>query len=57
MSVVLNYVWGADSSTRSNLLSYTVDASTINVSQVWCLGLSAVPAITMNAAHSVGDAG
>ena len=37
VSVVLNYVWGAASSTRSNLLSYTVDASTINVARsgVW----------------------
>ena len=37
VSVVLNYVWGAGSSTRSNLLSYAVDASTINVSRsgVW----------------------
>ena len=54
MSVVLNYVWGADSSTRSNLLSYAVDASTINVSRSG-VGTFAVPAITMDAAHSVGD--
>jgi hypothetical protein len=54
VSVVLNYVWGADSSTRSNLLSYAVDASTINVARSG-VGTFAVPAITMDAAHSVGD--
>ena len=56
VNVVLNYVWGASSSTRSNLFSYTVDASTTNVARVGT-GTFSVPTITMSAAHSVGDAG
>ena len=56
VSVVLNYVWGASSSTRSNLFSYTVDAVTTNVARSGS-GSFTVPTITMSAAHSVGDAG
>ena len=56
VNVVLNYVWGATSTTRSNLFSYTVDGSTTNVPRA-NIGTFAVPVITMSAAHSVGDAG
>ena len=55
VSVVLNYVWGASSSTRSNLFNYTVDAVTTNVARSG-VGTFAVPTIVMGAAHSVGDA-
>ena len=54
VSVVLNYVWGATSSTRSNLFNYTVDAVTTNVARSG-VGTFTVPVITMNAAHSVSE--
>ena len=54
VNVVLNYVWGASSSTRSNLFNYTVDAVTTNVARAG-FGSFSVPTITMNAAHSVSD--
>ena len=56
VSVVLNYVWGASSSTRSNLLIYAVDSVITNVPRAGS-GSFNVPTITMSAAHSVGDAG
>ena len=56
VNVVLNYVWGATSTTRSNLFSYSVDGSTTNVPRA-NVGTFAVPTITMSAAHSIGDAG
>ena len=55
VNVVLSYVWGASSSTRSNLFNYTVDGvTTANVARSGS-GTFNVPTITMGAAHSVGD--
>ena len=54
VNVVLNYVWGASSSTRSSLFSYTVDATTTNVVRSGS-GTFAVPVIAMNVAHSISD--
>ena len=42
VNVVLNYVWGASSSTRSNLFNYTVDAVTTSVPRAGS-GTFAVP--------------
>ena len=45
VNVVLNYVWAASSSVRSNLFNYTVDAVTTSVPRSGS-GTFSVPAIT-----------
>src|SRR5271157_503494 len=52
---VLNYVWDATASQRSNLFSYTVDAVTNDVARAGS-GTFDIPTFTMNAPHSVSDA-
>ncbi|MGA3192016.1 MAG: hypothetical protein ABSD73_05815 [Candidatus Bathyarchaeia archaeon] len=54
VSVVLNNVWGASSTTRTNLYSYTVDSSTTTVTRA--ASGTVLVSITMSAAHSVTDA-
>jgi uncharacterized repeat protein (TIGR02543 family) len=56
--IVLNNVWDLVASTsRENLISYTIDGSApVNVPRVGS-GTYALPAITMDTYHSVSDAG
>ncbi len=53
--VVLNNVWDASSSTRTNLFSYTVDSTPTPVTRS-NTGTVTVPDIVMSAAHSISDA-
>ena len=54
VNVVLNNIWGTSGGSRSNLISYTVDITTTQISRTGS-GTVSIPTITMNTPHTISD--